>query len=66
MISVPFQNNYDHGMGPVEDGFRIGHQPLSFSAEAATTVERPENVRNPGLILGFEFSWIFRGHQRDE
>ena len=62
----------DGGAGTIPLGFQLGRvfhvkkQPLSFSAEAGVTVKRPDNVRNPGLILGFELDWIFRGHHKDE
>ena len=51
------------GAGTIPLGFQLGRvfhvnkQALSLSAEAGVTVKRPEGVRNPGLILGFEFDW---------
>jgi len=46
--------------------FHVGKQPLSLSAEAGATVKRPDGVPNPGLILGFELDWIFKGHHKSE
>src|SRR5262245_44838115 len=46
--------------------FHVNKQALSLSAEAGVTAKRPDNVRNPGLILGFELDWIFKGHQKHE
>ena len=42
--------------------FRIGKQAFSFSVEAGGTVKRPANTPNPGLIIGIEFTPIFKGH----
>jgi hypothetical protein len=46
--------------------FKLDGQPLSLSVEAGLLVKRPDNTRNPGLILGFEFSWIFKGHRKHQ
>ena len=46
--------------------FHVGEQPLSLSVEGGVAVKRPSNTPNPGLILGIEFSWIVRGHKKDQ
>ena len=46
--------------------FHIGEQPFSASIEAGGLVKRPPNTRNPGLIIGIEFSVIFKGHRKDQ
>ena len=46
--------------------FSIGKQPFSASIEAGGFVKRPDNTRNPGLILGFEFSVIIKPHRKDQ
>jgi hypothetical protein len=46
--------------------FHIGGQPFSASIEAGGLVKRPPNTRNPGLIMGIEFSVIFKGHRKDQ
>ena len=46
--------------------FHIGGQPFSASIEAGGLVKRPPNTRNPGLIIGIEFSVIFKGHRKDQ
>ena len=46
--------------------FHIGGQPFSASIEAGGLIKRPPNTRNPGLIIGIEFSVIFKGHRKDQ
>ena len=46
--------------------FHIGEQAFSASIEAGGTVKRPKNTPNPGLIIGIEFSIIFKGHRKDQ
>jgi hypothetical protein len=46
--------------------FHIGGKPFSASIEAGGLVKRPPNTRNPGLIIGIEFSVIFKGHRKDQ
>jgi hypothetical protein len=46
--------------------FHIGGQPFSASVEAGGLVKRPPNTPNPGLIIGIEFSVIFKGHRKDQ
>jgi hypothetical protein len=41
---------------------RIGKQPISLSVEAGGAAARPAGTPNPGLILGFELSPIFKFH----
>ncbi len=46
--------------------FHIGTQAFSASVEGGGTVKRPDNTPNPGLIIGIEFSVIFKGHRKDQ
>lgn len=46
--------------------FHVGKQPLSLSIEAGGTVMSPDNLPDPGVVVGIEFGVIFKGHRPDQ